>query len=396
MKRKLITFGLPIVIIVVIAVLWLVKTYVGDVRPVILPPSKDLTEIIEKQQAGNPVDFPLKIASGFKIGVFAKGLGKARDLQFSTGGTLLVSSKESGKVFALPDVGNDGKADKTVEILRDLDNPHGLAFHDGKLFVAELRKVSRYAWNEENLSAKFEKKLFDLPYNGGHSTRSIVIDKEGNLVVTIGSSCNVCNEKHKWLAVVVVSDIDGNDPKVFAKGLRNAVFIITNPQTGEVWGTEMGRDLIGDDIPPEEINIIREGKNYGWPTCYGSKVHDEQFGHSHKEGECENTTSPIYEFQAHSAPLGLTFIDSAQFPQDWQGDLLVAYHGSWNRSIPTGYKIVRMKVEGNKITGDEDFITGFLQGSNALGRPVDVEFDKSGSLYISDDKIGAIYKVVAD
>lgn len=394
MKKKIIFFGILLVVILVIAILWFVKTYVGDLRPVLLPPSKDLIEIIEKQQVGNPVDFPLKIASGFKIGVFAKNLGKARDLQFSPGGTLLVSSKESGKVFALPDVDNDGKADKTVEVLRDLDSPHGLAFHDGKLFVAELRKVSRYAWNEENLSAKFEKKLFDLPYNRGHSTRSVVIDKDGNLFVTIGSSCNVCVEEHPWLATVIVSDTQGKAPQLYAKGLRNSVFIKLNPATGKLWGTENGRDLIGDDLPPEEINIISEGKNYGWSTCYGNKVHDEQFDHSHKVGECENTEAPIHEFQAHSAPLGLIFIDSAQFPQDWQGDLLVAYHGSWNRSVPTGYKIVRMKVEGNKITGDEDFITGFLQGSNALGRPVDVTFDKSGSLYISDDKIGAIYKVV--
>ena len=404
MKKKIIFFGILLVVILVIAVLWLVKTYVGDLRPVLLPPSKDLIEIIEKQQVGNPVDFPLKIASGFKIGVFAKELGKARDLQFSPGGTLLVSSKESGKVFALPDVDNDGKADKTVEVLKDLDTPHGLAFHpfntsDGKqvkLFVAELRGVSRYSWDEENLSAKFEKKLFDLPYNGNHSTRSIVIDKNGNLFVSLGSSCNVCVEDHHWLATIVVSDTQGKAPRLYAKGLRNSVFIRLNPTTGELWGTEMGRDLIGDDLPPEEINIIREEKNYGWPTCYGSKVHDEQFDHNHKAGECEDTEAPIYKFQAHSAPLGLTFIASAQFPQDWQGDLLVAYHGSWNRSVPTGYKIVRMKVEGNKITADQDFITGFLQGSNALGRPVDVEFDKSGSLYISDDKIGTIYKVVLE
>jgi glucose/arabinose dehydrogenase len=173
-----------------------IKTFIGDVRPVILPPSKDLTEIIEKQEVGDPVDFPLKIASGFKIGVFAKDLGNARDLQFSPGGTLLVSSKKSGKIYALPDTDNDGKADKKIQVLTDLDKPHGLAFHpfdtsqgkQVKLFVAELRKVTRYSWDEENMSAKFEKKILDLPYNGGHSTRSIVINKDGQLFVTIGSS----------------------------------------------------------------------------------------------------------------------------------------------------------------------------------------------------------------
>ena len=394
MKRKIIVFGLPIIIIVLIIVLWYIKNYVGDLRPVLLPPSKDLTEIIEQQKPGDPVDFPLKIASDFKIGIFAKDLGAARDLQISSGGTLLVSSKDSGAVYALPDKNKDGRADEKTEVLTGLDKPHGIAFYGEKIFVAELRKVSRYSWNEKTLAAKFEKKLFDLPYNGGHSTRSIVINSDGDLFVTIGSSCNVCVEKHPWLAAVIVSDVDGKTPKVFAKGLRNSVFIKLNPTTEELWGTEMGRDLLGDNLPAEEINIVREGRNYGWPTCYGNKVHDKKFGHNHKDGECESTEAPIYEFQAHSAPLGLTFINSPQFPASWQGDLLVAYHGSWNRSIPTGYKIVRMSVDGNKITGEADFITGFLQGSNALGRPVDLEFDKAGSLYISDDKIGVVYKVV--
>ena len=394
MKRKIIVFGLPIIIIVLIIVLWYIKNYVGDLRPVLLPPGRDLPEIIEKQAVGDPVDFPLKVASDFKIGIFAKDLGAARDLQISFGGTLLVSLKDSGAVYALPDKDKDGKVDQKVKVLEGLDKPHGIAFSGGKLFVAELRKVSRYSWNEKTLAAKFEKKLFDLPYNGGHNTRSIVINSDGDLFVTIGSSCNVCVEKHPWLAAVIVSDVNGKIPKVFAKGLRNSVFIKLNPTTGQLRGTEMGRDLLGDNLPAEEINIIREGKNYGWPTCYGNKVHDEKFSHNHEVGECESTEAPIYEFQAHSAPLGLTFIDSTQFPKEWQGDLLVAYHGSWNRSIPTGYKIVRMSIEGNKITGEADFVTGFLSGSSALGRPVDLEFDKAGSLYISDDKIGVVYKVV--
>lgn len=393
MKKKLVS-AIFLVVLFFIAAAFLVRNYVGDLRPILLPPSKDLTELIEKQNTGDSVDFPLKIPSGFKIGVFTKDLGKARDLQFSPGGVLLVSSKESGIVYALPDKDGDGKADSKVVVLAGLDNPHGLAFHAGKLFVTELKKVSRFTWDEDKLKAVFEKKLFDLPSNGGHSTRSIEVGKDGDLFVTIGSSCNVCVEKHEWLAAVIASDIEGKKPKVFANGLRNSVFIKLNPKTGELWGAENGRDLIGDNIPPEEINIITEGKNYGWPNCYGNKIHDTSFGHDHKSGECGSSVAPIYGFQAHSAPLGLSFINSVQFPESWQGDLLVAYHGSWNRSVPTGYKIVRMTVDGNKITGETDFITGFLQGSSALGRPVDLEFDSSGSLYISDDKIGVIYKIV--
>ena len=154
----------------------------------------------------------------------------------------------------------------------------------------------------------------------------------------------------------------------------------------------MGRDYLGDNLPPEEINIIRDGANYGWPICYGNKIHDDKFDtNQYIRDPCEDSVSPIFEFPAHSAPLGLTFINSPQFLTDWQGDLLVAYHGSWNRSTPAGYKVVRMKVAGNTITGAEDFITGFGQ---ALARPVDLIFDSQGSLYISDDKAGVVYKII--
>ncbi|MFI5205702.1 MAG: PQQ-dependent sugar dehydrogenase, partial [Candidatus Paceibacterales bacterium] len=170
-------------------------------------------------------------------------------------------------------------------------------------------------------------------------------------------------------------------------------FIQFNPKTGELWGTEMGRDYLGDNIPPDEINIIREGVNYGWPNCYGDRVADTSFN---QDATCQFTQSPIYQIPAHSAPLGLTFINSSQFPADWQGDLLVAYHGSWNRTLPTGYKVIHMKVNGNTISGVSDFLTGFIgvgakSGADALGRPVDLTFDKSGNLFLSDDKTGDVY-----
>lgn len=190
----------------------------------------------------------------------------------------------------------------------------------------------------------------------------------------------------------MVTDSEGTSPRIFAKGTRNSPFMVIRPDTSEVWATEMGRDLLGDNIPPEEINILEDGKSYGWPNCYGRAIHDDTFD-TKKEHSCQETIPPIYEFQAHSAPLGLTFIKSPLFSDTQQGDLLIAYHGSWNRSTPTGYKVVRMKVEGKHISGDEDFVTGFIEGSSAKGRPVDIEFDTAGRLYISDDKAGAVYVV---
>lgn len=347
---------------------------------------------IMEQKVGENADF-LKISSPFTIGIFAKSFdGGARDLVFSPEGVLLVSIPSLGKVAALPDKNSDGVADEIKDILIDLDKPHGLAFFDGKLYVAEKTRVVRYNWDETTLKASLDKVLFSLPYvDPGHSTRTIAFNEKGGMFISIGSSCDVCFEKEPLLATVIMSDKDGRSPTLFAKGLRNAVFITVNPQTQELWGTEMGEDDLGEDLPPDEIVIIREGLDYGWPNCYGNKVFNAQFNPSGNPDICTNTEGPIYEIAAHSAPLGLAFIDSKQFPKDWQGDLLAAYHGSWGRSTPSGYKIVRLRVSGNTILGEEDFVTGFLP---AIARPVDLVFDTYGSLYISDDKGGMIYKVI--
>lgn len=372
---------------------FLVIANFGDFRPGFFPSTQNLPQIIENQAVGETVSMPLSLPTGYKIGVFAKNLSQARDLEFSPGGSLLVSSPELGKVFVLPDSDANGQADEAKTVLTGLNRPHGLAFHSGKLFVAELTRLVRYSWDETALSATEEKVLFSLPYNGGHSTRSIVIKPDGTVFVTIGSSCNVCTESSEFLASVIISDTEGSNPRLYAKGLRNTVFMTLNPTTNEVWGGDMGRDQIGDNLPPEEINIIRDGQDYGWPYCYDGQTHDDNFDPARRHS-CGQTVTPVYQFQAHSAPLGLTFINSTQFPADWQGDILISYHGSWNRSVPTGFKVVRMKVNGNTISGEEDFLTGFLQGSEALGRPVDLIFDGKGSLYLSDDKAGAVYKIV--
>jgi glucose/arabinose dehydrogenase len=192
----------------------------------------------------------------------------------------------------------------------------------------------------------------------------------------------------------MVSDAEGNNPHTFASGLRNAPFLALHPTTGAVWATEMGRDNLGDNVPPDEINILREGKNYGWPICYGSKVYDTNFNSNTYVGDpCADTIAPIFPVPAHNAPLGLTFIKSDQFPAAQQDDLLVAYHGSWNRSVPDGYKIVRLSVRGGTVVGSDDFMTGFISGRTVAARPVDVTFDVAGNLYVSDDKTGVIYIV---
>jgi glucose/arabinose dehydrogenase len=306
----------------------------------------------------------------------------------------LVTDPNGDKVYALPDKNKDGVADENKVIISGENHVHGLAFYNGRLFIAGVDKVVRYNWDEKSLTATRDKVLFSLPNNSNHNNRTIIFDSSGKMFVSVGSTCNVCTESNSLSATIIVSDSNGSTPKIFASGLRNAPFMDFD-SSGNLWATEMGRDNLGDNIPPDEINIISRGENYGWPYCYANKIHDDNFDQSNSRS-CANTTSPVFQIPAHSAPLGLKFINSSQFPGDWQGDLLVAYHGSWNRSTPVGYKVVRLMVNGKSITGSEDFLTGFAPAStaqipgnlvnSAQARPVDLEFDKSGNLYLSDDK----------
>lgn len=381
-----------------LAILFVVLLYFALKEKNALPtiPSSNLAQKESTSQLVNESN--LTVPPKFSLRIFASNLGSPRDLEMSPQGTLIASLPSKGIVVALPDKNNDHKSDREITVVSGLSRPHGLAFYGNKLFLAEETRVSRYNWNEETLSATFDKKLFDLPKGGRHFSRTIAITSQGQLFVSIGSTCDVCFENHPFLAAVIVSDTDGASPRLWAKGLRNAVFISLNPQTSELWGTEMGRDFLGDNLPPDEINIIKDGRDYGWPLCYGNRVHDTDFDQKAyiqvvPQPPCGQTEPPVYEIAAHSAPLGLSFVTSDKFPKDWQGDLLVAYHGSWNRSIPIGYKVVKINIENGQALAEEDFITGFLQDSQVIARPVDLVFDKSGALYVSDDKAGQIFKV---
>lgn len=376
------------IILFVLSVGLLVKAYLTSKNTTSLQQSKidqELTSSITSSEKAIE-------KAQFSIQVYAEDLGKARDLEFTSSGTLLLSIPDQGRVVSLPDENNDGKADKTITIADNLRWPHGLAFYNNRLFVASEDKVTRYEWDETNKQARLDKVLFSLPTGGNHHSYTITFDKAGRMFVALGSTCNVCIENHPWRSSVIVSNENGDSPRVFARGLRNAPFIIINSTTNELWGTEMGRDYLGDNLPPDEVNIIQDNKNYGWPYCYSNRITDDSF----KQGQpinCQTSVSPTFEIPAHSAPLGLTFINSPRFPEDWQGDLLVSYHGSWNRTVPTGYKVVRLNVEGSKIIGSEDFIAEFPNINQGKARPVDVIFDKTGNLYISDDERGVVYRV---
>jgi len=361
-------------------------------KPAFSPSREKITDVL------NTTGMPLALPAGFSISVFAKDLGAPRVLVEDSEGNLLVSIPSQGKVVVLPDKNADGTADTNITLLSGLNQPHGLAFlpsDSSKLYVAETNGVSVYNYDAKNLKVSNGKKIITLPGGGGHSTRTLQFRSDEKLLISVGSTCNVCKETDEKRAKILISNADGSDLRVFAAGLRNSVFMAKNPKTNETWATEMGRDLIGDDIPPDEINVIQEGKFYGWPYCYGKKVHDVTFDKSAASKQtCETSIPSHVDIQAHSAPLGLAFIGN-MWGKEYQGNLFVSYHGSWNRTVPTGYKVVRYKLDeqGNYI-GVEDFITGWLQtDGTALGRPVDILIKNNNTMFISDDKAGVVYLV---
>ncbi len=336
----------------------------------------------------------LKMPEGFHIAVFAE-TGSARMMVFSPGGVLLVSETYGGKVVALPDPKHAGVAERSVVVLDSLNEPHGLGFYQGKLYVAENDRVRSYDWDEANLRASNPKLLTDLPGRGGHSTRTLLFHKD-KMYVSAGSSCNVCIEKDPRRAAVMEFNPDGSGMKIFAKGLRNAVGMAVNPKTDTVWVTVNGRDRLGDDLPPEVIDDLgQNGGDFGWPYCYGDRVQDSNFTKP-EDDRCKTMVPPKVQMQAHSAPLGLTFYEGTSFPLEYRNNIFVAFHGSWNRSVPTGDKVVRVKLDdkGQPVSGAQDFITGWQDASGRRsGRPVGIVFGADGAMYVSDDEAGLIYRV---
>ncbi len=336
----------------------------------------------------------LKIPRGFKLEILASGLTDARALVQDQFGNFWVSRPSKGVVTTL-EMG-DGKVRRQVDVFKNLKQPHGLALdpkYPFNLYIAETDKISVVPLYSDGEI----RKIADLPSGSGHFTRTLGFGPDNRLYVSIGSSCNVCLESDSRRAKIFSMNPDGTDFREHARGLRNSVFFTWNYVDGSMWATEMGRDLLGDNLPPDEINIIESGKNYGWPTCYGKNIHDTEFDkNTYIRNPCMAPfESPSYiDIPAHSAPLGLAFVPEEGWPEEYWYNLLVAYHGSWNRSTPTGYKIVRMKLDAKgNYSGSEDFISGWLDGKAVSGRPVDLLIQPGGNLYITDDFAGVIYKL---
>jgi glucose/arabinose dehydrogenase len=384
--------------------------------PAFKAPPTDITRLLEKDAApaaettSTAAGFPLKLAPGFTLSVFARDLDKPRVLGLDQTGTLLASIPSQGRLVALPDRNRDGVADEVATVIAGLDRPHGFAFHPAdpkRLYISEIQRVAVYDYDTQTFKATRPQKIIDLPPGGRHWTRVLLfvpatpggtgVSPVLRLLISVGSSCDTCVEKDWRYVAVLAADEDGRNLRTFATGLRNAVFLTRHPVTGQVWATEMGRDFLGDELPPDELNIVEEGKDYGWPYCYGKGVHDRDFDSKGvKKAFCRETVPSYLDIPAHSAPLGLAFVPATPaWPKEYHHNLLVAYHGSWNRSVPTGYKVVRFKLDAQgKHLGVEDFISGWLTDQGALGRPVDILVKPDGTMYLSDDKAGVVYRLL--
>jgi glucose/arabinose dehydrogenase len=340
-----------------------------------------------------PLD-KLKLPPGFAIELLAR-IPNARQMvlgESPTGRVLYVGSMGEGKVYAL-ELGRDYQAGALHVVAQGLKLPAGVAWHDGSLYVSAVSRILRFDRIGEQLEQPPAPVVVvaDLPTETHHGWKFIAFGPDGLLYVPVGAPCNICEPDPALYATILRMKPDGTDRETFARGLRNTVGFDWQPGSGELWFTDNGRDLLGDDVPPDELNRApRAGLHFGYPYCHGGTVSDPEFGHKHA---CSEFTAPAQTLGAHVAPLGMRFYQGTQFPPSYVGQVFIAEHGSWNRSSKVGYRVSMVKLQGNRVVAYEPFITGWLQGEQAWGRPADVLVLPDGSMLVSDDFAGAIYRV---
>ncbi len=337
----------------------------------------------------------LQPPAGTTVTVFASDLPDARFMRMTPKGDLLLSLPRSGRVVLLEaDRDGDGRSDGRHDVLTGLNRPHGLDLHDGWLYVTETDAVGRVRFDPETgkVSGSFER-LVKLPGGGMHWTRTVRVGPDGWMYVSIGSDCNVCVEKDPRRAGIVRYHPEGSGEEIHATGLRNAVGFDWRPENGQMYATDNGRDYLGDDFPPCELDRIVEGGFYGWPFANGNRVPDPDLGKG-QEKRIAASIPPVHGFRAHNAPLGITFLRGEGVPAEYRGAALVALHGSWNRTHKDGYKVVSLHWGRDEQITERDFLTGFLRpNEEVIGRPVDIAEGPDGSIYVSDDDAGAVYRV---
>lgn len=334
----------------------------------------------------------IRLPEGFRIEIYAKDVPGARSMTLGAKGTLFVGTRED-RVYAIPAArGPDGKR-RVIVLASGLNTPNGVAFRNGSLYVAEISRILRYDDIESRLDNPGKPVVISaaFPSDTHHGWKFIAFGPDGMLYVPVGAPCNVCEPKDPVYAAIHRMKPDGTGRELFASGVRNTVGFDWHPLTMELWFTDNGRDRMGDDLPPDELNHAhRKGLHFGFPYMHGRNIPDSEFG---KKGEGRTFTPPELELPAHVASLGMRFYTGTMFPGNFRNRIFIAEHGSWNRSTPVGYRVTLVTLLRSRVASYETFAEGWLQGGRAWGRPVDVQVMPDGALLVSDDKAGAVYRI---
>ncbi|MCX2739592.1 PQQ-dependent sugar dehydrogenase [Pontibacter anaerobius] len=361
----------------------------------------------ETQQATNeenglnlpsgPIDEDLKrikLPQGFRIDYYARDVENARSMAMSESGILFVGTRSNDKVFAIVDENKDGKADEVVEVASGLNSPNGVAIRNGDLYVAEISRVLKYPNIEQNFrnKPKFEVVNDKFPSDTHHGWKYIAFGPDDKLYVPVGAPCNICKSEKPIYASITRMNPDGTGLEIYAEGVRNTVGFDWHPETKNLYFTDNGRDMMGDNIPPDELNRAAEkGQHFGYPYCHAGTISDPEFGN---QGNCDDFVAPVQNLNPHGGTLGMKFYTGSMFPDKYKNQIFIAEHGSWNRSQKIGYRVMQATTDGSgNITGYKPFAEGWLEGEKDWGRPVDVLVMEDGSLLVSDDKNNAIYRI---
>lgn len=337
----------------------------------------------------------ITLPPGFEIEIYASNIPNARSMVLSESGILFVGSRNAGNVYAVIDNDKDFKADEIIIIASGLDMPNGVDIKNGDLYVAEVSRIIKFESIENNLrnNPQYSVVRDDFPTDRSHGWKFIKFGTDEKLYVPVGAPCNIClkeNEDVRYASITRMN-ADGSEFEVFAKGVRNTVGFDWHPLTNELWFTDNGRDMLGDDIPPDELNHAPlSGLHFGYPFLHGNNILDPQFG---SIGDTTLYTKPVQQLGPHVAALGMEFYTGSMFPAEYHNQIFIAEHGSWNRSEKIGYRISLVRLNGNNSFSYEAFADGWLQGDQVSGRPVDIELMPDGSMLVSDDYADVIYRI---
>ncbi len=334
----------------------------------------------------------LTLPPGFRIDTYADTVPNARELALGTNGTVFAGSREAGTVYALTDADHDGNAERVRVIASGLTMPSGIAFHDGDLYIGALSRILVLRDIEHHLDdpPKPEVVTDKLPDKAHHGWKFLGFGPDGRLYVPIGAPCNICEPGAEFARIISMKP-DGSDWREVASGVRNSVGFDWQPGTKELWFTDNGRDMLGDDLPSDELNrVASAGENFGYPYCHQGDTLDPELG---KGKSCKDYVPPVHKLGAHVASLGMRFHSGAMFPAAYKGAAIIAEHGSWNRTKKSGYRVVAVRLDGARVLGEQVLIDGFQKNEAASGRPADVLVMPDGALLVSDDLAGAVYRV---